>query len=251
MKLWCRAAWCALVLELCALPVAAAPPTGKPAPAKLYTALKAPSTKVRLKAVELLARSGDPAAPAALVPLLADKDPVMRASVCDAFAQMRMRSMVGSIQPLLTDDNELVVKRATNAMALLMVPVAVRPLDDKAEHAQLNPLLKTMTTEGLAKHPFVELKTLPPGTPGYTVMLVVQSVNVRTEGNTSIVEVVNSATVAELPANALRFSTRITAGAAVDGPLTPALEKELAEDAVRSAAPALADELSAWFAAVQ
>ena len=84
------------------------------------------------------------------------------------------------------------------------------------------------------------------GDKGYAVQLVVQAVNDRAQGTDNIVEVVATATVTELPAHALRFSTRITAGAALEAAVTPAMRQELAEDAVRSAATAMAEDVAAW-----
>jgi hypothetical protein len=161
---------------------------------------------------------------------------------------MTWRAAVPDIRALAADEDELVQRRAAAALKVLVVPLDGHQSSDTSNSGLtgLEALLKRSTHEALGQVAFVELKALAPGEKGYAVPLVVQAVRDREDGTDHVVEVVTAATVTEIPANALRFSTRITAGAALGSPPSPAMRQELAEDAVRSAAAALAEEVAAW-----
>lgn len=224
---------------------------------KVYESLESSNFKIRVKAIQVLAKSGDEGAAAAIRLRLKDADATVRAAACDALARLDDEEALPQLRGLLSDTSPLVARQAEEAIGVLTkkksakkgksgrVVVVFDPPQNRTKMAGVEKALEEGARAKLAKASRVALVEQA-GNVGYVVMLTVQTVEEKQQGGGALMHVSGAATVLELPGRQLKFSTRVTAGVGKDGTLTDADRKELADESARAAGEALGDELGKW-----
>ncbi|MBI5495499.1 MAG: HEAT repeat domain-containing protein [Deltaproteobacteria bacterium] len=236
--------WCLAVTPLRAAPA-------RPTPAqleKMRRSLESPSAKIRIKAAQVLARSGAPDRAAAIATLLDDDDAAVRAAACDALVVAADRAAVTALREAAADPSELVAARARVALGALehAVHLAAKAGVNGGEPA----VLAAMAESG--REALAGPRRLVPSAEGaqFTVSLVLQSVVVKPGTGSTVVEVAVTGMVLEQPGSRLRFSSRATVAASQEGTVSAKEVAELTRDAAAAAARACAADAAGWLQAL-
>lgn len=205
-----------------------------------------PDDGVRAAAAEGLERLGDPAARPALEKLRKDKSPLVRKMVDRALAALAAPAPDALAEPSAAAPDEAGVAPAPAAVpAGPRVTVEVTAVQDLsgALPEDVKRLLHDEVKAAIGKSPRIQATVVEKGaTEGYALQLRVRSVKEAKQGEVSLLEVRCEMTLLALPQNALRLSSRATAGAGVEGSLHDALRAELLRDGVKACAPELAQD---------
>lgn len=237
---------------------------------RVFKALKSPRYKVRMQAVAVLAKSGDPRAVEAIAVLLTDSEPLVQATVCDALLALGDPSVLPRLTRLLQSDDDLVRRRARLAVRVLKekqgaaLPGAGTQAPNFANRGGDDVLPKLVSVDDPTNSGFSGLdqalrQGLSQGLKSrqsallsvqihYALRAQVRSVKPVVADDQSRVEVTCHITVVELPRNSLRLSTQVTAAAAQSGRANKADQEELARDAARGTGEALAEAFVSWAA---
>ncbi|MEW5849124.1 MAG: HEAT repeat domain-containing protein [Myxococcota bacterium] len=223
---------------------------------KALSALKSGTFQARIDALALLSRSKEPEAFQAVLAALKDKDATVRWAACEALEAMGNPEAIPALEEASKDASPLVAARAREAAAALKnatpgmrgPPVVQVQAVDKSGVgiAGLDALLGEKARAQLGRSKALQLGD--PDGAGYLVQFNVQKVAEKKEGAETVLEVVVTATVQELPGHQLRFATRVGAAAGKTGPLSDAARKELANEILVPVSEALADEVAGYFA---
>jgi len=211
--------------------------------------LKSDSYKVRLIAVAAIAKTKDKEAAALIKPLLADKEPAVRAAAVDGLALLKD---VGSYDAVFALNNDAdpavraVVTRALDALATNLLAIDTGDATDlsgKATPAQVTKLQTLFEAE--LKKLSKGVKAVHGGvTKGYGALLKIRSVTKTQDGGNEILQVKCDMTLVEYPGKVLRLTSSATAGAGVEGTISPKMEPDLLNDGLDACAPSLAKDFA-------
>lgn len=214
----------------------------------------------RAAALETLGQSADPAAVPVVTPLLKDPDATVRWAAVEALDRLADPRALADLQDATQDPAPLVARRAQQAVAALRPRAGgsatgvkvwvVAPTGDVVETRSLEPLMQKNASAGFSEKAGNGLTLSTSSTEAaYVLTVSVRSVKTTQQGAQSVLEVVCSAVLTQMPGNDLRFATRVGAALAVDGALSDKDRQALLEEAVTAATTALgqetADHLSA------
>lgn len=208
----------------------------------------------RLAALEALEHSPDVTALDAVVLRLADSDATIRWQACGTLLAIGDARALPALEKATHDPSPLVATRAVQAWRVLrgQRPDDARPAwQVSALHAQpgatgsLQAEALDAVTGVLGKASGLR-RASGPTDATHQLALAVQSVSERDEAALHVVKVTVSLVLSEQPGSRLRFASRAAAESAQSGTVDDKTRRQLAAEAARAAAEALAEEAAGY-----
>jgi hypothetical protein len=250
-----------ILLLLCSLSFAAA---AEGLSIKVLMGLESDSARVRVASVVAVQKSGDKKARRILEGMLGDKDKRVRAAAAEALGKLGDPQARAALEEA-SKDKEKIVRRAVD-IALKALAAAAAPDDQLKAPAPARPtgpavtvdipvaedlsgagsgehlrLLRQQVIAALRDNAKIPVDVHMGGAKkGYGLWLRIRSIGERKDGPATFVDVRCEMTLVALPSQALRLSSSATAGAGIEGALSPSLKGELIVDGIKACAPALA-----------
>ncbi len=237
---WCVVVW---VLLLSGAGRAAVPPS-------LRAGLHSTSLKARLLAITGVVKTRDAEAAALLAPLLTDPAPAVRVATLVALSTLGDPIALDAATLCVDDPDAAVRAQATTTVRALQKRVLDLELGEVRDVAGLAPAgqmprLQSAVDQSLRDALGSAVRMKRGGvTAGLGVKVTLRSLRQVVDNESTLIEVTCDATVVEIPGQVLRLTASATAAAGIEGKLTPALEAELAGDALQACAPVVAKDIA-------